>query len=632
MQIGHMRSRLVFSFRLVESNRESKHADIANSSVLQLLVTLLLFSPSIALTTYQRTAADVLLAFKNGVQDPPILASWITGDPCKGGWKGVYCTSIGGTRIITSLKLSNFGLNGIIAPELGNLTTLTSLWLDSNFLRGPIPSELGELKNLTSLRLANNSFNGSIPPSLASLPNLKELFLSNNDLSGTVPFNSSAAGVINIVVDGNNQLCTLTPGFDLPVCGPSLAPALIFGPVSPIPKSSDSDVPVAAIAGGIAGAVALVIATTALVWCCLVRAKRYPSAHSDSGSSEPSAQVDWAKRPGGSVSRGLAPDFETPNAREFTVEELEHATKRFSENNRIGHGAFGEVYKGLLEDGTIVAVKGRLAPASEAFRTSVELLSRVRHKHLVSVLGYCQENDQQMVVYDYVPNGNVASVLYDDNGVSLGKLDFRQRLAIALGAAEGLERLHTSTPKIVHRDFKTSNVLLDADLVAKVTDFGLSLLLAEGQLLQEGPVVSSLEGDGSAGFLDPEYYTTQRLTEKSDVYSFGVFLLELVSGREAISQDRPRAEWSLVEWGRALRDAGNLGAFVDSSLGSNFTEFAIQKTFGVGFHCVEPVGDRRPSMGEVVKQLEEALAKEKGLPVGAGEGPTTVTLGSELFS
>ncbi|KAL3696665.1 hypothetical protein R1sor_010741 [Riccia sorocarpa] len=632
MQIGQLRSGLVFSFRLGESYGESRYADITNSKVLQLLVTLLLFNPSAALTSYQRTAVDALLAFKNGVQNPPILASWIIGDPCKGGWEGVECTTIAGTHVITSLKLSNLGLEGTISPQLGNLTTLTSLWLDSNFLRGPIPAELGNLKNLTSLCLANNSLNGSIPPSLASLSKLKELYLSNNDLSGTVPFNSSTAQTINIVVDGNNQLCTLAPGFGLPVCGPSLAPALIFQPVTPVAKSSEKDIPVAAIAGGVAGAVLLVIASGALVWCCLVRAKNNPSAHSDTGSSEPSARVDWAKRPGGSVSRGLPADLETANAREFAVEELEHATKRFSEDNRIGHGAFGEVYKGLLEDGTIVAVKGRLAPPSASFQTSVELLSRVRHKHLVSVLGYSQENDQQMVVYDYVPNGTVASLLYDDTGVPLGKLDFRQRLEIALGAAKGLEHLHTFNPKIVHRDFKTSNVLLDADLVAKVTDFGLSLLLAEGQLLQEGPVVSSLDDDGSAGFLDPEYYTTQRLTERSDVYSFGVFLLELVSGREAIAQERPRAEWSLVEWGRNLRDAGNLSAVVDHSLGSNFTEFAMQKTVEVGFHCVEPVGDRRPSMVEVVRELKEALEKEKGLPAGAVEGATTVTLGSELFS
>ncbi|BBN02557.1 protein MpRLK-Pelle_RLCK-IXa [Marchantia polymorpha subsp. ruderalis] len=632
MQIGQLHSRLVFSFRLRDSSRQSRLTGITPSNVFYLLLIVLLFSPCAALTTYQQTTVDALLAFKNGVKNPPVLSSWIIGDPCKGKWKGVECSTIGKTRVITSLKLSNFGLDGTITPRLGDLITLTTLWLDSNSLRGPIPSDLGKLENLTSLRLANNSLNGSIPPSLTSLSNLRELYLSNNDLSGTVPFNASTAGVINIVVDGNNELCTLTPGFDLPVCGPSLAPALIFGPVASIPKSSKRGVHVAAIAGGVAGALALVIATIVLVSCCLLRAKSWPSATSDTGSSDPSAQVDWAKGPEGPIARSVAPESDTSKARYFSLEELEHATKKFSANNKIGRGGFGEVYKGLLEDGTIVAVKGRQGAATQDFQAAVEFLSRMRHKHLVNVLGFCQENDQQIVVYDYLPNGSVCGHLYDDNGAPVGKLDFRQRLAIALGAAKGLEYLHTTTPKLIHRDFKTSNVLLDAYLVAKVTDFGLSLLLAEGPHPQEGPVLSSLNGDGTAGFLDPEYYTTQRLTEKSDVYSFGVFLLELVSGREAISQDRPRSEWSLVEWGRSLLQAGDLGALVDRTLGSSFMEVAMRKMVEVGFHCVEETGDRRPSMAEVVKELEEALEKERGLTSGGGEGATTVTLGSELFT
>jgi hypothetical protein len=174
-------------------------------------------------------------------------------------------------------------------------------------------------------------------------------------------------------VSGNDQLCTLVPGYGVPVCGPSVAPALIFGPVAMIPSAPEGKTRVSAIAGGVAGAVGLTVISVVLVACCLYRAKSWPSHTSDTGSSDPSAQVDWAKGPEAPLVGGGGPETvpEIRTARIFSIEELETATKKFSESNLIGEGGFGFVYKGLLEDGTIVAIKRRSGVASEEFAMEV---------------------------------------------------------------------------------------------------------------------------------------------------------------------------------------------------------------------------------------------------------------------
>lgn len=495
--------------------------------------------------------------------------------------------------------------------------------MDDNHLIGHIPPGLGNLKNLTSLRLSNNVLSGSVPPSLALLPQLKELTLMNNRLRGSLPFEGAISSAMDILVDGND-LCSPTGSFNLSTCEAASAPVFTFNPDrsddNGASGKSKSQLP--AIFGGAAGAVALVGITIAFVCFCLRRAKSFSSRTSETGSSEPSVQVGWTKRDspvvGGAISLS-----EVQRARLFILEELEHATKQFNQNNLIGQGGFGLVYKGLLQDGTIVAIKRRTSSPSQDFVNEVQYLSRIRHRHLVSLLGYCQQNDQQMLVYDYLPNGSVCNHLYDSDGNSLGKLDFRTRLSIAVGAAKGLQHLHALTPPLVHKDFKTSNVLVDEDFVAKVTDFGLSRLL------------SGIYGAGPSspvdGFLDPEFNASRRLHEKSDVYSFGVFLLELISGREVISLTCPGSEQHLVNWAYSLKEANTLATLVDSTLNHTFTEDAMKEFLDLIFQCVEPLGERRPTMIEVTNELDRILEKERGLTAAMVEGTTNVTLGSELF-
>ncbi|XP_024521907.1 probable serine/threonine-protein kinase PBL21 [Selaginella moellendorffii] len=565
----------------------------------------------------QPGAADALQAFKHALGDPPQLRSWMGDDPCSASssWRGIKCG--GDSRAVVSLTLSALGLHGLLSSELEKLSSLVILWLDGNHLYGTIPSGLGKLKNLTSLRLSGNHLSGQVPAAFATLPNLKELFLDGNSLN--ISWSSKLS--TNVRLSENLDSC--------PACSPSLAPALVFGPGEGMPQNQDGGHKshAGAIAGAVVGAVVLVAISIGLVSLCLMRVRHWPSATSDTASSDPSAQVDWAKgRAESSLTEGaIAAAVEAQHAKQFAFQELDHATKGFNPSNLIGRGRFGLVYKGLLEDGTIVAIKTRASAPTQEFVTEVVNLSQLRHKNVVSLLGFCQEHDHQMLVYDYLPNGSVSSHLCDPNGNPTGELDFKQRVAIALGAARGLEYLHSGNPPRVHQDFKTSNVLLDENLVAKVTDVGLSKLLVTSH-----NAMPSANGS-SSHFADPAaVYNTYRVDPKSDVYSYGVFLLELISGRQAINRSRPaQPSPGIVEWARSLQESSSsMEGMVDKSLVG--TEEAGTLLL-LGLHCTAQSPEKRPTMSQVSQQVERILDKERGGIVAAGEGPTVVTLGSELF-
>ncbi|GAB2283983.1 hypothetical protein Dimus_018464, partial [Dionaea muscipula] len=221
-------------------------------------------------------------------------------------------------------------------------------------------------------------------------------------------------------------------------------------------------------------------------------------------------------------------------ARWFSFEEIRKCTNNFSEANNIGSGGYGKVYKGILGEGQLVAVKraqvGSMQGTAE-FKTEIELLSRVHHKNLVNLIGFCLDMGEQMLVYEYLPNGSLMDSLSGKSGI---RLDWTRRMRVTLGAARGLAYLHElADPPIIHRDIKSNNILLDERLNAKVADFGLSKLFGDSD---KGYVTTQVKG--TMGYLDPEYYMNQQLTEKSDVYGFGVVMLELISGRRPIQQGR----------------------------------------------------------------------------------------------
>ncbi|XP_008810476.1 serine/threonine-protein kinase CDG1-like isoform X2 [Phoenix dactylifera] len=285
----------------------------------------------------------------------------------------------------------------------------------------------------------------------------------------------------------------------------------------------------AAAVGGAAGAMALVGIVIIFVWYCLLR-KRSVSRTSQTNSSEPSLQGQNIEL---SFSGGVSYPPGLQEARCFTLEELNVATKNFSNINLIGYGMFGEVFKGLLHGGMIVAIKRRPSAPRQEFVEEVHYLSTIRHRNLVSLLGYCRENDTQMLIYEYVPNGSVSTHLYGSGQVVSARLEFKHRLLIAHGAAKGLGFLHSMNPPLVHMNFKTENVLVDEDFIPKVSDAGLQSLL--DRIDDAGPSYRMTTDDP---FLDPEVKESGRFSVMSDVYSFGVFLMELVSGREARSDQR----------------------------------------------------------------------------------------------
>ncbi|XWS11592.1 hypothetical protein CRYUN_Cryun37aG0012000 [Craigia yunnanensis] len=289
-------------------------------------------------------------------------------------------------------------------------------------------------------------------------------------------------------------------------------------------------------------------------------------------------------------------------ARCFSFEELKKYTNNFSEANDIGSGGYGKVYRGTLPTGELVAIKraqqGSMQGGLE-FKTEIELLSRVHHKNVVSLLGFCFERGEQMLIYEYVPNGSLSDSLSGKSGI---RLDWTRRLKIALGAARGLAYLHElANPPIIHRDIKSTNILLDERLNAKVADFGLSKLMGDSE---KGHVTTQVKG--TMGYLDPEYYMTQQLTEKSDVYSFGVLLLEIITARRPIERGKYIVREVRISMDKT-KSLYNLQEILDPTIGLGIAPKGLEKFVDLAMRCVEESGADRPTMGEVVKEIENVM-------------------------
>ncbi|KAK9208513.1 hypothetical protein WN944_000870 [Citrus x changshan-huyou] len=287
----------------------------------------------------------------------------------------------------------------------------------------------------------------------------------------------------------------------------------------------------------------------------------------------------------------------------FTYEELARATDGFSDANLLGQGGFGYVHRGVLPNGKEVAIKQLKAGSGQGereFQAEVEIISRVHHKHLVSLVGYYTAGSQRMLVYEFVPNNTLEFHLH---GKGRPTMDWPTRLKIALGSAKGLAYLHEDChPKIIHRDIKAANILLDFKFEAKVADFGLAKIASDVNTHVSTRVM------GTFGYLAPEYASSGKLTEKSDVFSFGIMLLELITGRRPVDSTHTFVEDSLVDWARPLLNRaiedGNFDTLVDPKLHNEYNHNEMARMVACAAACVRHSARRRPRMSQIVRALE----------------------------
>ncbi|CAF1715357.1 BnaC09g00080D [Brassica napus] len=304
----------------------------------------------------------------------------------------------------------------------------------------------------------------------------------------------------------------------------------------------------------------------------------------------------------------------------YTLRELEVSTDGFSDKHVIGQGGYGIVYRGVLEDKSIVAIKNLLnnrGQAEKEFKVEVEAIGRVRHKNLVRLLGYCVEGEHRMLVYEYVDNGNLEQWLHGDGLGSKSPLTWEIRMNIVLGTAKGLMYLHEGLePKVVHRDIKSSNILLDKQWNAKVSDFGLAKLLGSEMSYVTTRVM------GTFGYVAPEYASTGMLNERSDVYSFGVLVMEMISGRNPVDYSRPVGEVNLVEWLKRMVSNREAEGVLDPRMVEKPSLRSLKRTLLVALRCVDPNAQKRPKMGHVIHMLEaeDLVSRDDRRNSGGGEG------------
>ncbi|XP_034696454.1 senescence-induced receptor-like serine/threonine-protein kinase [Vitis riparia] len=477
---------------------------------------------------------DAIRKIKSGYT---VSRNW-QGDPClpiKYQWDGLTCSHSTYPTII-SLNLSSSNLSGNILPSFSSLKSLQNLDLSYNNLTGPVPKIFADLPSLTILNLTGNNLTGSVPQ--AVMDKFKD---------GTLRFAH--------YLGKNPNLCRSISCQGKKKKKKFLIPVLLAIPTV---------------------IVILILITTLAIIRKLIKRR---------GTKE--TVTEWAKE--GPLKSGNS---------EFTFSDVASMTNNFSQT--IGRGGFGQVYLGILADGTEVAVKMHSESSIQgpkALRAEAKLLTRVHHKNLVRLIGYCDDGTNMALVYEYMSNGNLQQKLSGREAADV--LNWKQRLQIAVDAAHGLEYLHNGCkPPIVHRDMKSSNILLTETLEAKIADFGMSRDLESGALLSTDPV-------GTPGYLDPEYQSAG-LNKKSDVYSFGIVLLELITGRPAIIPGGIH----IVVWVSPMIERGDIGSIVDPRLQGDFNTNSAWKAVEIALACVASTGMQRPDMSHVEVDLKECLETE----------------------
>ncbi|XP_024993810.1 protein NSP-INTERACTING KINASE 3-like isoform X2 [Cynara cardunculus var. scolymus] len=541
-----------------------------------------------------------LMAIKDDLKDPRnVMDNWDLSsvDPCS--WRMVTCTL---DRSVSALGLPSQNLSGTLSSAIGNLSNLQSVTLQNNAIFGPITAAIGKLQKLQTLDLSGNIFSGQLPSSLGDLKNLNFLRLNNNSLTGTVPESLSEVGGLTLVdvsynnlsgplpklsartfrIIGNPLLCDQNSANN---CSNIYPEPLSFAPdgFTDQPSSTDKTHHLAVALGTSFGAAFLVILVVAMLIWWRYRKNQQIFFDVNADQYEPEVCLGHLKR--------------------YTFKELRAATDHFNAKNILGKGGYGIVYKGALNDGTTVAVK-RLKDSNTfggeiQFQTEVETISLAVHRNLLRLWGFCSTENERLLVYPFMMNGSVASRLKEQ---IQGKpvLDWLRRKSIALGTARGLLYLHEQCdPKIIHRDVKAANILLDEDFEAVVGDFGLAKLLDH----RDSHVTTAVRG--TVGHIAPEYLSTGQSSEKTDVFGFGILLLELITGQKALDFGRAANQKGvMLDWVKKLHQEGKLNLMVDKALKHDFDRVELQEMVQVALLCTQFNPSYRPKMSEVLRMLE----------------------------
>ncbi|KAH9772113.1 protein NSP-INTERACTING KINASE 1 [Citrus sinensis] len=537
---------------------------------------------------------QALMGIKDSLHDPhDVLNNWDENsvDPCS--WALVTCSD----GLVTGLGAPSQNLSGTLSSSIGNLTNLQLVsytsdlfrWgffsfgrlLQNNNISGHIPTEIGKLSKLLTLDLSNNFFTGPIPSTVSHLETLQYLDLSYNNLSGPVP--SFHAKTFNIT--GNSLICATGAEED---CFGTAPMPLSFA-LNNSPNSKPSGMPkgqkIALALGSSLGCISLLILGFGfLLW--------WRQRHNQ--------QIFF------DVNEQRREEVCLGNLKRFHFKELQSATSNFSSKNLVGKGGFGNVYKGYLQDGTVVAVKrlkdGNAIGGEIQFQTEVEMISLAVHRNLLRLIGFCMTTTERLLVYPYMSNGSVASRLK-----AKPSLDWATRKRIALGAARGLLYLHEQCdPKIIHRDVKAANILLDEYYEAVVGDFGLAKLLDHC----DSHVTTAVRG--TVGHIAPEYLSTGQSSEKTDVFGFGILLLELISGLRALEFGKTaNQKGAMLDWVKKIHQEKKLEMLVDKDLKNNYDRIELEEMVQVALLCTQYLPSLRPKMSEVVRMLEGDGLAEK---------------------
>ncbi|XP_042496676.1 LOW QUALITY PROTEIN: serine/threonine-protein kinase BRI1-like 2 [Macadamia integrifolia] len=509
------------------------------------------------------------------------------------------------------LDLSYNDLTGKIPEEFGDMMALQVLELAHNKLSGEIPASLGQLRNLGVFDASHNRLQGHIPDSFSDLTFLVQIDLSDNELTGSIPSRGQLSTLPASQYAGNPGLC----GVPLLPC-PSgneaaTSPIVDDGKGSGRPKA-------ASWANSIVLGVLISVVSVCIliIWAISMHARRRNAEevkmlNSLQGShSATTWNIDKEKEP---LSINVA-TFQR-QLRKLKFSQLIEATNGFSAASLIGSGGFGEVFKAELKDGSSVAIKKLIRLSYQGdreFMAEMETLGKIKHRNLVPLLGYCKIGEERLLVYEFMEFGSLEDMLHGRTKTQERRiLTWEERKKIARGAAKGLCFLHHNCiPHIIHRDMKSSNVLLDHDMEARVSDFGMARLISA---LDTHLSVSSLAG--TPGYVPPEYYQSFRCTAKGDVYSLGVVLLEILTGRRPTDKE-DFGDTNLVGWVKMIVREGKGKEVIDPDLLSAFKGGdedeceevkEMMRYLEITMQCVEDFPSKRPNMLQVVAMLRELI-------------------------